>query len=117
MFVALADLQRFEPALQHDFVLGEAFADHAELLGPVLHGVISDEVGHQEHALFGHQLGRSIIDQVAVLDGADAEARGAADGFGGIGVGTDVAAEGGRLFHRRTDLAIRELLAVERIVG
>ena len=52
-----------------------------------------------------------------MLDGADAEARGAGDGFGGIGVGADVAAEGGRLFHRRTDLAIRELLAVERIVG
>jgi hypothetical protein len=51
-----------------------------------------------------------------MLDGADAEARGAADGFGGIGVGADVAAEGGRLFPRRTDFAIRELLAVERIV-
>ena len=62
-------------------------------------------------------LADGIIDQVAVLDGADAESRGAGDGLGGIGVGADVAAEGGRLLHRRTDFAIGELQAVERIVG
>jgi hypothetical protein len=40
---------------------------------PLLHGVIGDEVGDQEHALLGHQLGRRIVDQVAVLDGTHAE--------------------------------------------
>jgi len=33
--VALADLQRFESALQDNFILGEAFADHAEFGGAV----------------------------------------------------------------------------------
>jgi hypothetical protein len=59
----------------------------------------------------------AISDQIAVLDGANAEAGSAGDGFCGIGMGADVAAEGGCLFHRRTDFAIRELQAVERIVG
>jgi hypothetical protein len=40
-----------------------------------------------------------------VLDGADAEARGARDGCG-VGMGADAAAEGGCLFHHRADFAI-----------
>ncbi len=52
-----------------------------------------------------------------MLDGADAKARGAGDGLRGIGMGADVAAEGGCLFHGGGNFAIRELQAVERIVG
>ena len=61
--------------------------------------------------------GDGVVDQIAVLDGAHAEPRGAGDRLGRIGVGADVAAEGGGLLHRGADFAIGELQAVERIVG
>ena len=96
---------------------GEDFGDHAELRGALFHGVISDEVRNQVHALFRHQPGAGIVDQIAVFDGADAEPRGAGDGFRRIGMGADIASEGGRLLYRRADLAVGELLAVERVIG
>ena len=52
-----------------------------------------------------------------MLDGADAEPRGAGDGLRRVGVGADIAAEGGCFLHRRADFAFGELQAVERIVG
>jgi hypothetical protein len=41
---------------------------HAVFGGGLLHLEIGHEVGDQEHALFGHQLGRGIVDQIAVRD-------------------------------------------------
>ena len=83
----------------------------------LLHGVIGHQVGDQEHALLRHQLGRLVVDEIAVLDGAHAVLGGAHDGFRRIGVGADVAAESMRLLHRRLHLGYRELQAVERVVG
>src|SRR5262249_55540046 len=53
---------------------------------------------------------------VAVLDGADAGADGAADRLGAVGVGADVPAPVARLLTRRLDLVEAELKAVQRVV-
>jgi hypothetical protein len=58
---------------------------------------------------FNHQFRGRVVNEVAVLDGAHAEPRGAGDGLGRIGMGVDVAAESGCLFHRRAYFAIGEL--------
>src|SRR5207248_41312 len=68
-------------------------------------------------ALLGHQPGRRLVDQVAVLDGPYPLTNRAGDRLGGVGVGLGVPAEGLRLLDRRPDLRQRELPAVERIVG
>src|SRR3984957_5580761 len=107
--VALADLQRSQPALQHDLVLGEALAGHAPLRRPLLHGVVGDEVRDEVHPLPRHRARAVVVDEVAVLDGANAEARGALDRLGRVGVRADVAPEGGRLLHGGADFAAGEL--------
>ena len=70
--VALADFERLQGAVDDEVVLGQHVRIHAVLGGVLLHLEIGDEVGDQEHALLGHQLGGRIVDQIAVLDGAHA---------------------------------------------
>ena len=115
--VTLADFERLQGAVDDEVVLGQHVRTHAVFGGMLLHLEIGDEIGDQEHALFGHQLCGRIVDQIAVLDGAHAGIRRARDRFRRIGVSTDIAAKGVRLLHGRLDLADRELQAVERIVG
>ena len=115
--MTLADFQRLQGAVDDEVVLGQHVRIHAVLGGMLLHLEIGDEIGDQEHALFGHQLGRRIVDQIAVLDGANAGLRRARDRLRRIGVRADIAAKGVRLLHGRLHLADRELQAVERIIG
>ena len=115
--VTLADFERLQGAVDDEVVLGQHVRTHAVFGGMLLHLEIGDEIGDQEHALLGHQLGGRIVDQIAVLDGAYAGVRRARDGLRRIGVGTDIAAKGVRLLHGRLHLVHRELQAIERIVG
>ena len=112
----LADLQRPQAAVDDEIVLRQHVAAHPELGRALAHGVVGDEVRDQEHAFLGHQLGRRIVDQVAVLDRAHAAMRGAGDRFRRVGMGADVAPEGVRLLDGGGDLAGAELQAVERII-
>ena len=113
----LADLERAQRAVEHDVVLGQHVGGHAELRGALLHDEVGHQVGHHVAVLGLQQLGRLGVDQVAVLDGAHAVVDGARDGFGRVGVGQHVAAEGLGLVGRRGDLGLGELQGIERIVG
>ena len=115
--VALADFERLQGAVDDEVVLGQHVRIHAVLGRMLLHLEIGDEIGDQEHALLGHQLGGRIVDQVAVLDGANAGFRRAGDRLRRIGVRADIAAKGVRLLHGGLHFADRELQAVERIIG
>jgi hypothetical protein len=115
--VTLADFERFQGAVDHEVVLGQHVRIHAVLGGVLLHLEIGDEIGDQEHALLGHQPGGRIVDQIAVLDGANPGIGRARDRLRRVGVRTDIAAKGVRFLHGGLHLADRELQAVERIVG
>ena len=113
----LADFKRFQRAVDHHIILFQHLCRHAEFGRAFLHGVIGHQIGDQEHAFFGHQFGCGLVDQIAVFDGAHTGMGGAGNGFGRIGMGADIAAEGMGLFHCRTGFFHAELQAGQRIIG
>ena len=83
-------LERLQPGVEHDGVLGEVGRWQAELAADVVHRLVRDESGHDDGACVGDQRRGLVVHEVAVFDAVHARIDGHGDRLGRVGVRGDV---------------------------
>src|SRR5690606_9645945 len=79
------------------------------------HLVVRDQSGNVERIMFEEQLDASFVDEIPVLDRADAERESTVDGFRGIGMRSDIAIGHPSLIYDRRYFVFRVLKRIDPI--
>ena len=110
-------LDRHRAGAEHGVELAQALGREAELLAALGDLVVGHERRDEEAPVLGHHPGRLGVEEVAVLDRADAGSGRPDDRLGDVGVRHHVRPPGGRLLDGGAQLGLGVLGHVDRVVG